>query len=193
MRVGLTGGIGSGKTTVAGFFVELGVPVYNSDKRAKRLMTASKEVKEAIISLLGKKAYKGKKLNKKYISTRIFTDSSLLEKMNQIVHPAVAKDFLAWEEKQKAPYVIQETALIFENDKQDFYDFIILVTAPVEHRLERVIKRDGSSKKEVMDRLQNQLQDDQKIPLSDCVLENIQLEDTRRKVKEIHTALLDNS
>lgn len=193
MRVGLTGGIGSGKTTVAEFFVELGVPVYNSDKRAKQLMTASKEVKEAIISLLGKKAYKDKRLNKKYISKLIFTDSSLLKKMNEIVHPAVAKDFLTWEKKQKAPYVIQETALIFENDKQDFYDFIILVTSPIEQRLERVVKRDGSTKKEVLDRLQNQLQDDQKIPLSDCVLENIELDDTRIKVKEIHRALLDNS
>lgn len=193
MRVGLTGGIGSGKTTVAGFFVELGVPVYNSDKRAKRLMTKSKEVKEAIISLLGKKAYKDKKLNKKYISKRIFTDSALLKKMNQIVHPAVAKDFLMWEGKQKAPYVVQETALIFENDKQDFYDFIVLVTAPIELRLERVIKRDGSSKKEILDRLQNQLQDNRKIPLSDYVLENIHLDDTRRSVKEIHSALLDNS
>lgn len=193
MRVGLTGGIGSGKTTVAGYFVELGVPVYNSDERAKRLMVTSKEVREAIIALLGKKAYIREKLNKKYIANRIFSDASLLNKMNEIVHPVVAKDFLAWEQEQNAPYVIQETALIFENGRQDFYDYVILVTAPIAQRLERVVKRDGSTEKEVLERLKNQLQDDQKIPFSDYVLENIKRSETRLKVKEIHSALLDNS
>lgn len=191
--VGLTGGIGSGKTTVASFFIELGVPVYNSDKEAKKLMTSSKKVKKAIIELLGKQAYKNKKLNKKYISKRIFNDDSLLIKMNGIVHPAVQKDFLAWARKQKAPYVIQETALIFENTKQDFYDFIILVTAPMKLRLARVMVRDSASKKEVLDRLKNQLDDDDKIPFSDYVIENIKLPNTKLKVEEIHNALLNNS
>lgn len=193
IRVGLTGGMGSGKTTVARFFVELGVPVYNSDIEAKKLMTTSEDVKNAIIGLLGKKSYTGKTLNKTYIAERIFTDASLLEKMNGIVHPAVAQDFLEWERRQKFPYVIQETALIFENSKQDFYDFVILVTAPKSQRLERVIQRDGSSKKEVLNRLENQLTDDAKIPLSDYVLENIDLDETRDKVQAIHRALLDNS
>jgi len=175
MLVGLTGGIGSGKTTVCGFFEELGVPVYNSDEEAKKIMTSSKKVKKAIIKILGKKAYKGKKLNKKYISEQIFNDSSLLKKMNEIVHPAVEKDFLKWARKQKAPYVIQETALIFENSKQDFYDYIILVTAPMRKRVKRVMARDGSSKKEVMDRLKNQLGDDAKIPHSHYVLENSEI------------------
>lgn len=191
--VGLTGGIGSGKSTVAGFFVELGVPVYNSDEEAKKLMTSSKNVKKAIIELLGKKAYKGKKLNKKFISEKIFNDRSLLNKMNGIVHPAVQEHFLTWAKKQKAPYVIQETALIFENAKQGFYDFIILVTAPEEQRLERVIIRDGSSKKAVSDRLKNQLSDAEKIPYSDFVLENIELPKTRLEVEEVHNALLDHS
>lgn len=191
--VGLTGGIGSGKTTVANFFVELGVPVYNSDKEAKKLMTSSKQVKKAVIELLGKQAYKNKKLNKKYISEQIFNDQSLLIKINGIVHPAVEKDFLAWANKQKAPYVIQETALIFENKKQDFYDFIILVTAPIKLRLERVKVRDGASEKEVLNRLKNQLDDDDKIPFSDYVLENIKLSKTKLKVEEIHNALLNNS
>jgi dephospho-CoA kinase len=191
--VGLTGGIGSGKTTVANFFVELGVPVYNSDEEAKRLMVDSKPIKKAIIELLGKKAYKGKKLNKKYISTQIFTDSSLLRKMNGLVHPAVRKDFLAWAEEQKVPYVIQESALIFENSQQDFYDSIILVTAPMNKRIERVMKRDGLSEKEVFIRLKNQLQDSEKESFSDYVLENTELSKTKLKVAEIHKALLDNS
>lgn len=193
MIVGLTGGIGSGKTTVANFFVELGVPVYNSDIEAKKLMTSSKQVKKAIIELLGKQAYKSKRLNKKYISAQIFNDESLLLKMNAIVHPAVRKDFLRWVKKQKAPYVIQETALIFENSNQDFYDFIILVTAPKEQRLQRVVARDGTTKKSVLERLKNQLNDAEKIPLAHYVLENTKLSKTRKKVKEIHNAVLDNS
>ena len=191
--VGLTGGSGSGKTTVADFFVELGVPVYNSDEEAKKIMISSKLVKKAIITLLGRKAYKGKKLNKKYISEEIFNNASLLKKMNGIVHPAVQNDFVEWAQKQNAPYVIQETALIFENSKQDFYDFIILVTAPEKQRLERVVRRDGASKKSVLNRLKNQLEDDKKIPYSDYVLENIELSETRLLVEEVHCALLDNT
>ena len=190
MVVGLTGGIGSGKTTVANFFVELGMPVYNSDKEAKKLMTSSKQVKKAIIALLGKKAYHGEKLNKKYISEQIFNNEPLLKKMNGIVHPAVKEHFKTWVEMQKTPYVIQETALIFENSKQDFYDFIILVTAPVNIRIKRVMERDGSTKRDVLGRLKNQLDDDKKIPFSDYVLENNQLSKTRLRVEEIHHALL---
>ena len=190
MIVGLTGGIGSGKTTVANFFVELGVPVYNSDQEAKKLMASSKQVKNAIIALLGKKAYSGEKLNKKYISEQIFNNEPLLKKMNEIVHPAVQKHFGAWIKRQRTPYVIQETALIFENSKQDFYDFIILVTAPINKRIERVMARDGATEKDVLDRLKNQLDDAEKIPFSDYVLENNQLSKTRLRVEEIHKALL---
>ena len=190
MIVGLTGGIGSGKTTVANFFVELGVPVYNSDKEAKKLMASSKQVKKAIIALLGEKAYHGEKLNKKYISEQIFNNEQLLKKMNGIVHPVVKEHFETWVKMQKTPYVIQETALIFENSKQDFYDFTILVTAPENIRIKRVMERDGSTKRDVLGRLKNQLDDDKKIPFSDYVLENNQLSKTRLRVEEIHHALL---
>lgn len=190
MIVGLTGGIGSGKTTVANFFVELGVPVYNSDKEAKKLMASSKQVKKAIIALLGEKAYHGEKLNKKYISEQIFNNEQLLKKMNGIVHPVVKEHFETWVKMQKTPYVIQETALIFENSKQDFYDFTILVTAPENIRIKRVMERDGSTKRDVLGRLKNQLDDDKKIPFSDYVLENNQLSKTRLRVEEIHKALL---
>ena len=188
--VGLTGGIGSGKTTVANFFVELGVPVYNSDKEAKKLMASSKQLKKAIIALLGKKAYHGEKLNKKYISEEIFNNELLLKKVNAIVHPAVQKHFVTWVKRQRTPYVIQETALIFENSKQNFYDFIILVTTPINSRIERVMARDGATKKDVLGRLKNQLDDDKKIPFSDYVLENNQLSKTKLRVEELHNALL---
>lgn len=191
MIVGLTGGIGSGKTTVAKFFVELGVPVYNSDKEAKKLMKSSKKVKKAIIELLGENAYKGKRLNKIYISDKIFKNKSLLTELNSIVHPVVRKHFLRWTKRQDSPYVIQETAIIFENSGQDFYDKIILVTAPEEERIQRVMARSGISKKAILARLKNQWLDIKKEQLSDYVIVNLKLTKTKIKVEEVHNAILD--
>ncbi|MFS4491483.1 dephospho-CoA kinase [Maribacter sp. 2308TA10-17] len=191
MIVGLTGGIGSGKTTVAKFFEELGVPVYNSDKKARKLMRTSKKLKKAIIELLGESAYKGKKLNKKYISDKIFNDPKLLEKMNSIVHPAVRNHFLSWKKKQEASYVIQETALIFENEIQDFYDKIILVIAPESQRIQRVLKRDDISVKQVKNRLKNQMKDSEKLHLAHYVIDNTDLFETQKKVKQVNSALLE--
>jgi len=190
MIVGLTGGIGSGKSTVANMFRELGIPVYDSDKEAKLLMATSQEVKEAITDLLGKEAYSDGELNRSFIADKVFKDSELLEKLNGIVHPAVRKHFMQWVEAQEAPYVIQETALIFENKAQDNYDFTILVTAPVETRIQRVVDRDDVGKKTVVDRMQNQLIDSQKLDLADFSLENLELDKTQRKVKELHLKLL---
>lgn len=191
MIVGLTGGIGSGKTTVANFFKDLGVPVYNSDQEARKLMRTSKKLKKAIIELLGENAYTGKKLNKTYISDKIFNSEKLLQNLNSIVHPAVRTHFLKWKKKQEAPYVIQETALIFENKAQAFYDKIILVVAPEPQRIQRVSARDSISEYQVESRLKNQLKDDQKIPFSHFVIENVDLAKTQRKVVEVHKALLD--
>lgn len=191
MIVGLTGGIGSGKTTVGIFFVELGVPVYNSDLEAKQLMVSSKQLKKSIKKLLGKDAYKGKKLNKTFISDKIFNDASLLQKMNNIVHPALRDDFMVWAKMQNAPYVIQETALIFENYAQDFYDKIILVTAPQDVRIHRVTIRDGVSEKKISERIDNQLSDAKKTPLADFVIANTELEKTKLKVEEVNIALLE--
>ncbi len=193
MIVGLTGGMGSGKTTVGKFFIELGIPVYNSDVSAKELMKSSKKVKKSIIKLLGKDAYKGKKLNKRYIAESVFNNRVLLKKLNAIVHPAVRKDFLKWMKIQDAPYVIQETALIFENDSERLYDKIVLVTAPLNLRLNRVMDRDGSTENEVAARLKNQLVDAEKIPLSDFVIENVELLKTKAIVEDVHSALLEYS
>ncbi len=190
MVVGLTGGIGSGKTVVAKMFKALDVPVYNSDKEAKRLMKSSKKVRKSIIKLLGKNAYNGKKLNKTYISNSIFTNKDLLKKINSIVHPAVKNHFSAWVKKQNAPYVIQETAIIFENSSEKNYDKIILVVAPKETRLERVVSRDGVSKKKVIERMNNQWDDSIKAKKSDYVIENIHLKDTKSEVIRIHNQLL---
>ncbi|MDF0716180.1 dephospho-CoA kinase [Muricauda sp. 334s03] len=190
MIVGLTGGIGSGKSTVANMFRELGIPVYDSDKEAKILMSTSQEVKEAITDLLGKEAYTADGLNRSFIAEKVFRDTELLEKLNGIVHPAVGKHFMQWAEAQESPYVIQETALIFENNAQGKYDYTILVTAPVKTRIQRVVDRDGLEKQAVVDRMQNQLDDGQKLDLTDFLLENLELDKTKRKVKELHLKLL---
>ena len=188
--VGLTGGIGSGKSTIAAMFQELGVPVYNSDERAKHLMNTSKKIRKRLIELLGEKAYLDDKLNRVYIAKKVFNDADLLEKLNHIVHPVVRKDFVKWTKKQNAPYVIQETALLFENKAQELYDSVILITAPKELRIERVLARDEITKEQVIARMNNQLDDETKLKLTNFVIENIELESTALKVLEIHEAIL---
>ena len=190
--VGLTGGIGSGKSTIATMFHELGVPVYNSDERAKYLMNTSKKIRKQLIELFGKKAYLEGNLNRTYIAKKVFNDTDLLEQLNQIVHPVVRKDFLKWTKKQNASYVIQETALLFENNAQELYDSVILITAPKELRIERVLSRDESTKEQIIARMNNQLDDQTKLELADFVIENIDLKTTALKVLEVHEAILND-
>ena len=187
--VGLTGGIGSGKTTVAKLFKELGVPVYNSDLRAKKLMKNSREIRTAVIDLLGKDSYVLERLNKKYIADKVFSNKELLQKLNAIVHPAVRNDFLRWVKSKKTPYVIQEAAILFENRSYSNFDKIILVKAPKKVRLERILERDNGSKEEILARMENQWDDSEKIPLSDYIIENIDLDQTKLQVEQIHRQL----
>ena len=188
--IGLTGGIGSGKSTVANMFKELGVPVYNSDERAKYLMNTSLEIKSQLIKLLGEEAYKGDKLNRSFIAEKVFSNTNLLAELNGIVHPIVRNDFIDWTKKQDYSYVIQETALLFENKAQDLYDSIILVTAPKETRIIRVVDRDKSSREQVIARMNNQLDDEAKLNLSNYVIENIDLERTSSNVLQVHASIL---
>lgn len=191
MVVGLTGGIGSGKSTVAEMFRELGVPVYDSDSEAKQLMVSSVEVKDAITDLLGKRAYNEDVLDRGFVAEKVFKDPELLRKLNAIVHPAVRQHFKDWVKDQTAPYVIQETALIFENGSQEQYDHTILVTAPLDVRLERVIKRDGVGPKAVLKRMKNQMDDADKLDLADFCIENLDLRSTADTVKALHTRFME--
>ena len=193
MRVGLTGGIGSGKSTVAVFFQELGVPVYNSDSRARELMEENDQLRQAVSRLLGPEAYRESSLNREYIASRVFRDKALLGQLNDLVHPAVRKDFLAWAERQKAPYILQEAAILFENGAYMAFDAMILVTAPEEIRIQRVIERDAVSRESVTERMKNQWKTSQQIPLADFVIENTDLEKTRKQVGRIHRELLQLS
>ncbi len=190
MIVGLTGGIGSGKTTVARYFEELDIPIYISDTEAKRLMTVSPEIRREIIELLGSESYTSDGLNRKYIADKVFKNDQLLQQLNAIVHPRVATNFANWYKQQNSPYVIKEAAILFENGGYKQCDFMILVTAPLQDRIARLKKRDHSSEEEIMDRIASQWDDAKKTSLSDIAIENIILEQTRRKVLRIHNHLL---
>ena len=189
--VGLTGGIGSGKTTVSAMFADLGVPVYNSDRQAKELMQTSSELREQITELLGKEAYREGELQRQYIAKKVFRSPELLRQLNEIVHPAVKKDFSDWASIQEYPYVIQEAAILFENGSHSAFDKMILVTAPVEERIARIQKRDGSNREAILDRMQQQWEDLRKEALSDYVIDNTNLERTRDQVAAIHAELLE--
>ncbi len=188
--VGLTGGIGSGKTTVANYFKELGIPVYIADVEAKLLMKRSKVIIRKLIQLFGSETYYKGELNKPFIANKIFNDSVLLEKMNTIVHLKVASHFQRWLKKQDAPYVIKEAAIIFENNTNTSLDYIITVIAPERTRINRVIERDKSSEERVKAIIKNQWNDAEKVKLSDFVIENIELADTKNQVINIHQKIL---
>jgi dephospho-CoA kinase len=162
IKVGLTGGIGSGKSTVARVFQHLGIPIYDADSRAKALYTEDTLLQEQVIQLLGEEAYTGGRLNRPWIAERVFNNQALLEALNKLVHPAVGRDFYAWLKKQNAPYVIKEAAIMFESGSHLALDEVILVSAPVEVRLGRVMNRDGLSAPEIRQRMARQWSEEER-------------------------------
>lgn len=187
---GLTGGIGSGKTTVAGFFRKLGVPVYIADDAGKRLLNTSEEIRERVIALFGDQAYSGNNPNRQFIASRVFNNTVMLEKLNAIIHPAVEADFKNWLSGQKADYVIYEAAILFETGSYKKCDFNILVTASQKLRIERLQKRDQSSVEEIEQRMSNQWSDEKKRKLADFIIKNEDLRQTRLQVEHIHEEIL---
>ena len=170
--IGLTGGIGSGKSTVSKIFEDNGIPIYNSDLIAKDLMNNNIDLKKKIISSFGTKSYIDDKLNKPYISKLVFQNKKKLKIINSIVHPYVLTDFKIWAEKKISKYVIYESAIIFESGSYKKNDFNILVISDLKKRIERVMKRDKLSKDDVLNRIKNQWNDEKKIPLCDFVINN---------------------
>lgn len=187
--IGLTGGIGSGKTTVAMMFRDLGIPVYIADIEAKALTNRSKVIRRKLIELLGSEAYDNGMLNRGYVAGKVFNDPELLHGINAIIHPKVASHFKRWLSKQDSPYVIKEAAILFESGGYKECDKTILVTAPLTHRIKRLLARDGSSKADIEARMSNQWSDSDKKKLADIIIENIDLDDTRKRVIEIHKKL----
>lgn len=191
--IGLTGGIGSGKTTVAKMFSALGIPVYIADVEARKLTNNSKIIRRKLIQLLGEKAYSEKGLNRAFVADKIFNDKELLWAVNEVIHPKVAEHFKKWAQRQKAPYVIKEAAILFENGGYKQCDAVILVTAPKDDRIARVMARDNTTKAEIEQRMDNQWPDKEKQRLAHFVIHNIAMEATRKRVADIHKSLLSGA
>lgn len=189
--VGLTGGIGSGKTTVAKQFQALGIPVYIADDEAKKLMNKSKIIKRKLIALFGDEAYKDNTLNRPFLADKIFNNAENLEKMNAVVHPKVASHFKNWVKKQIAPYVLKESAILFENGAYKDCDLIITVTAPLELRKKRLLKRDNTTLEKIQAIINNQWSDESKISKSHFVITNKDLEETKQQVQLTHNKIVN--
>lgn len=188
--IGLTGGIGSGKTTVANFFASLGAPVYIADDQAKKLLKTSSNVKAKVLENFGEGAYSDGEPDREFLAEKVFKDKVQLEKLNSIIHPAVAADFQEWKQQQNYHYVVYEAAILFESGSYKNCDLTILVTADYAQRIQRILKRDNSTIAEIEARIANQWSDEKKIALADFVINNSELSETRKKVEKIHLFLL---
>lgn len=190
LKIGLTGGIGSGKTTIAKMFEALGIPVYYADNATKELYQTDSILKEKLIQTFGDNTYLNGIFNPQYLRDIVFNDPEKLEQLNQIVHPATIQDAQLWLNKQTAPYVIKEAALIFESGSQRDLDLTIGVTAPLEIRINRVINRDGLTKQEILARMSRQIDDNIKMRLCDEVLLNDDKTPLLPQVLALHEKLL---
>jgi len=170
--IGLTGGIGSGKSTVARVFATLNIPIYTSDIEAKKLMNSSSEIKEKLISEFGNEVYLKNFLNRKFLANIIFNDKQKLNFINSVVHPVVINHFNKWVSLQTSTYVIKENAILFESGMHKNVDFIITVVAPENVRIKRVMKRDKTTYKDVKSRILNQMSEEEKIEKSNFVIIN---------------------
>lgn len=190
LRIGITGGIGSGKSTVAKVFEVLGIPVYYADEAAKRIMNEDEPLKQLIMQHFGAAAYKNNLLDRQYLASQVFDNKEKLELLNSLVHPATIRDGDEWMHKQTAPYAIKEAALIFESGTQDQLDYIIGVSAPAPLRILRAMKRDGSSRDQVLARMSKQIQEVIKIRLCDFVIYNDEQQAVIPQVMKLHERLL---
>ena len=171
-HIGLTGGIGSGKTTVSKILVKNGIPVYDSDSNAKLIMNSSNQIKKLIINHFGKLSYTNNKLNNKYISKIIFNNPVEMNKINSLIHPFIHDNFNKWKNNFSSKYVIFESAIIFETGSYQKFDFNIIVLSDLEKRIKRVKERDFLSEDDVLSRIKSQWIDDKKIRFADYVIKN---------------------
>ena len=192
--IGLTGGIGSGKTTVARFIEEMGYPVYNSDTKAKDLVNENDDLKAAIIQLLGSQAYdKNGLYDRKYVGSVVFSNDELLKQLNAIIHPAVNKDFHDWVKRQSREIIFKETALLFELKLNLQCDKSLLVTADESIRIKRVMDRDSKTYREVEKVIDNQMPERKKIRLADYIIENnSDMQHLRLNTEKIMTNLISD-
>jgi dephospho-CoA kinase len=183
--IGLTGGIGSGKTTLATYLKSLGIPVFIADDEAKKLMQSTEVVAE-IQTVFGKAIFENGVLNRQQLAAIVFSDPKKLSQLNAIIHPAVKKQFRIWlDQFQSEPIVVYETAILFESGSDQNCDSIITITAPLEDRITRVMQRDNSSREQVLDRINAQWTDEQRIAKSNFVVENSDAQLAKSSIEKI--------
>lgn len=193
LKIGLTGGIGSGKSTVAKIFEVLGIPVYYADDASKRLMNENESLKKQLVEHFGAATYTNGVLNRQQLSSIVFNNPEKLALLNSIVHPATIKDAAGWMLKQTAPYAIKEAALIFESGSQQQLDKVIGVYAPAAVRINRVMQRDQVTRDEVLGRMNKQIDETIKMRLCDYVINNDEQELLIPQVLHLHENLLNET
>ena len=192
LRIGLTGGIGSGKTTVAKIFEVLGVPVYYADDAAKKLMNEDEVIRGKIIHHFGHESYTADKLNRSFLARQVFSDPEKTKIINSIIHPATVSDAAKWMDAQSAPYAIKEAALIFEAHAEKTLDLVIGVSAPLPMRMKRVMQRDNISEPDFFARMEKQMNEEEKMRRCDIIINNDEQKLLIPQVVEAHQNLMKN-
>lgn len=190
LKLGLTGGIGSGKSTVARIFEVMGIPVYYADEAAKEIMNTDKELRWQVIAAFGDEAYTGNILNRKHISSIVFKDKEKLVLLNELVHPATIRAADEWMNKQTTPYALKEAAIIFESGSDKQLDYVIGVHAPQEIRITRTMQRDNITRDEVLKRMNNQMDEEAKMELCNFVIQNDERHALIPQVMALHHQLI---
>lgn len=187
LKIGITGGIGVGKSVVTKIFKVLGIPTYDADREAKDIMVKNDAVRQSLMQTFGKEVYfEDGSLNREWLGKRVFSDAEELKKLNAIVHPAVIKDGEDWAAAQTSIYSVKEAALLFESGSYKTLDFTILVVSPLELRIERVMQRDKVDREEVLRRINKQMPEEEKEKLSDCIVYNDDEHSLIEQVMELH-------
>ncbi|MGE9310222.1 dephospho-CoA kinase [Niabella sp. CJ426] len=192
LRIGLTGGIGSGKTTIANIFSTLGIAIYDADSAAKNLMNTNLQIRQQLTNLFGTDTYKDGQLNRAYLSSKVFNNASLLAQLNAITHPITIMDSIDWFSRQQGSYAIKEAALIFESGSEKHLDYIIGVWAEKELRIKRVLQRGGGMDRAAIEaRMEKQMEESEKMKRCNFVIDNNGKTSVIRQVFEIHQTLLN--
>ena len=192
-KVGLTGGIGSGKSKVAEFLRDREVAIYDSDSRAKELMMSNEALREALIAEFGQECYTADGINRAWLAQRVFNNEAELARLNAIVHPAVMRDFAEWAETQEGNYVVLESAILLEAGLESHVDVVVAVMAPKELRLERAMLRDGAKREQIEERMRNQMSDEERTDRAKYAIVNIDLEELEEDVEQLHRRLCYDS
>jgi dephospho-CoA kinase len=194
LKIGITGGIGTGKSTICEIFALLGIPVYNADKAAKRLMATNEGLKKQLIASFGSLAFTSTgDLDTTYIANKVFNDDKALKQLNALVHPAVLADFEQWSSQQHAPYVLKEAALLIESGSYKQCDYTILVESPLALRIQRLLSRDNSSEAQIRARIANQLSEEEKAKVANYLLLNDEKHLLIPQILALHTQFLKAS